>query len=468
MGIIYSDMATKLITGEELWHIINNLGQPDIWVGQPKLYENNFNTIKKAVDNLINSPDKTSVAQIINWANDKKSKRTPLYLACEINPGYMRQFEIIELLLSVRGIDINKYGYYNDINKERGSIKKLINNHFSNLKILPPGQTPLWIASSKGFTETVKILLDNNANVNLYNYKVRTPLWIAARNNHLEVIKLLLLTGADVNIADINGKTPINVASDAGRELIEEHNKKLIEEQTKIAKDIEEPPENPPGEQNKESWSELTKRKINALGKWKDETTDALRKWNDETIDAAVMSLPSLTAKGLEERREWLKKRREEQEMERADVKKVKAALDDPRLDQTEKISRLDPFLNPLLGPVARWVAKRKAVSEMKRAKREEEAKDKRLARILEKQEKRDAIEDKKEAAAEAAAAEAAARRTRYKWTGGGSLKMKKSTRKSRRKNKTTLKNTTRKSRRKNKTTLKNATINRSSKIKFL
>ena len=39
----------------------------------------------------------------------------------------------------------------------------------------------------------------------------------------------------------------------------------------------------------------------------------------------------------------------------------------------------------------------------------------------------------------------------------GGSLKMKKSTRKSRRKNKTTLKNTTRKSRRKNKTTLKNS-----------
>lgn len=373
MGIIYSDMATKLITGERLWNAINKL-ETGNWYGHFDAYAEQFNTIEYEVDKLIKSPDKNSVAQIINWANDKKRKRTPLYLACEINPGYMRQFEIIELLLRVPGIDINKYGYYNDndINKKYLRIQELINEPV-------PGQTPLWIASSEGFTETVKILLANNANVNLYNYKVRTPLWIAAKNNHLEVIKLLLSKGANVNIADINGKTPIDVASDEGR--------KLIEKRKKIVKDIENPqtiqitskvepnPETKAPAAGKKTWSEWAREKM-----------------------------------GLKERPAQIKTKQQEIVRSRP-VNKV------PFID------RIDPWVEPVLGPAANLLAMRWIREENEKREREEKkryAADKEIERLARLKDWEDEEENTNK---------------------GGALKMKKTTRKSRRKNKTTLKN---------------------------
>ncbi|MFB3111225.1 MAG: ankyrin repeat domain-containing protein, partial [Gemmatimonadales bacterium] len=64
------------------------------------------------------------------------------------------------------------------------------------------GVTPLWRASLNGDTETVKLLLDANADVNAARKTDGvTPLYVASQNGHTETVKLLLDAKADVNAA---------------------------------------------------------------------------------------------------------------------------------------------------------------------------------------------------------------------------------------------------------------------------
>ena len=61
------------------------------------------------------------------------------------------------------------------------------------------GVTPLWRASLNGDTETVKLLLDANADVNAKVHaggKDYTPLSMAIARGHAEIVKLLKEHGA--------------------------------------------------------------------------------------------------------------------------------------------------------------------------------------------------------------------------------------------------------------------------------
>ena len=56
------------------------------------------------------------------------------------------------------------------------------------------------MAALKGHTETVKLLLENKADVNACRTDDgATPLYIAAHKGHTETVKLLLENKADVN-----------------------------------------------------------------------------------------------------------------------------------------------------------------------------------------------------------------------------------------------------------------------------
>jgi len=70
----------------------------------------------------------------------------------------------------------------------------LISTHGEDVNIRCGGRgTPLHGASSEGHLETVRILLDRGANVNIKaGYLDRTPLCIAHDHQHLEVMRLLL------------------------------------------------------------------------------------------------------------------------------------------------------------------------------------------------------------------------------------------------------------------------------------
>ena len=58
------------------------------------------------------------------------------------------------------------------------------------------GQTPLMLASSRGHTEVVSVLLAHGADVSSKDTNGSTALIKASGENHTEVVKLLLAHGA--------------------------------------------------------------------------------------------------------------------------------------------------------------------------------------------------------------------------------------------------------------------------------
>jgi hypothetical protein len=71
-------------------------------------------------------------------------------------------------------------------------------------------ETPLMIASIKGYLETAKLLLDNGADVNKPGW---TPLHYAASKGNIEMIRLLLEENAYIDTASPNGTTPLMMAA---------------------------------------------------------------------------------------------------------------------------------------------------------------------------------------------------------------------------------------------------------------
>lgn len=63
----------------------------------------------------------------------------------------------------------------------------------------PENVTPLMLASTKGYLDIVKILLENRADVSLMNSHGETALVQAVSNGHIEIVKILLDKGSDPN-----------------------------------------------------------------------------------------------------------------------------------------------------------------------------------------------------------------------------------------------------------------------------
>ncbi len=76
------------------------------------------------------------------------------------------------------------------------------------------GTTALMFAAQKGYTEIVRILLNNDANVNLASRRFGlTALMLAAAHKQPDSARLLLAAGADVNAKNDDGSTALMVAS---------------------------------------------------------------------------------------------------------------------------------------------------------------------------------------------------------------------------------------------------------------
>jgi ankyrin repeat protein len=71
------------------------------------------------------------------------------------------------------------------------------------------GDTLLMIESSyENNIETIKLLIDNNVNINAKNNKGNTAL-INASNNNFEIVKLLIDSGVNVNDTNNKGESPL-------------------------------------------------------------------------------------------------------------------------------------------------------------------------------------------------------------------------------------------------------------------
>ena len=100
---------------------------------------------------------------------------------------------------------LEQFNVLNTTQKEKEEEQQL--QYFSKLTI------SIIEAAKIGNTEVVKLLLKENADVNIQNENGWTSLMLASLNGHSQVVELLLKANADVNIQDEDGWTALMIAS---------------------------------------------------------------------------------------------------------------------------------------------------------------------------------------------------------------------------------------------------------------
>ena len=73
------------------------------------------------------------------------------------------------------------------------------------------GQIALHYASTHNHLQIIKMLIDNNANINLKDKIGMTPLHLTALGGHREATKIIINSGALLNLVNIYGETPLDV-----------------------------------------------------------------------------------------------------------------------------------------------------------------------------------------------------------------------------------------------------------------
>lgn len=100
-------------------------------------------------------------------------------------------------------------------------LKKLLSTGISS-DCFSRGLTPLNAASIAGRLDTVNMLLDRGASIDLRDQEQDTPLKNAAREGHLDVVNILIEHGANVNAHGKALSTPYTSASFYGHKRVME------------------------------------------------------------------------------------------------------------------------------------------------------------------------------------------------------------------------------------------------------
>jgi uncharacterized protein len=133
------------------------------------------------------------------------------------------------LFMSCIGVDYQTGAYYQDheqVNKagkaaEAGDTEtlKLLLEKDVNVNAVDDYGSNLLLttAAGHGHIDVVKLLLEKGAEVNATGKKDKiTALMAASLNDHTEIVRLLLEKGANVNAKDIVGGTALGAAKEAG------------------------------------------------------------------------------------------------------------------------------------------------------------------------------------------------------------------------------------------------------------
>lgn len=79
------------------------------------------------------------------------------------------------------------------------------------------GHTPLFLACNVGYLDTVKLLVDNGADINALTEELETPLMHSAGKGNYPVVEYLIKNGARLNEQDKDGHTALIIACISGR-----------------------------------------------------------------------------------------------------------------------------------------------------------------------------------------------------------------------------------------------------------
>ena len=154
---------------------------------------------------------------------------TPLYVDFIVGNRLGNQMEIAKLLLA-KGVDINgwvrDFGsvlHYAAMMGSSQAIKDLLALGANINLPCNGGQTPLLTAikSNEHSLETVRLLVENGADVNRGDDSGWTPLHEACSKGDLELVKYLISKGADKSLQNKDGATPFAVISQEHQDLID-------------------------------------------------------------------------------------------------------------------------------------------------------------------------------------------------------------------------------------------------------
>jgi len=219
--------------------------------------KNNFSNYimaKRIKDKNVNLEDKlesTSLHAAIN-ANDKemtfkllengaaikvnKNSVAPMYLAAQSGNG-----EIIKKLLEYKDNVDTIFGNDSALGRATSfghveAVRVLIQNN-ATIDLTPVGGvTPLFMACQEGFVEIAELLINAKANVNFcFAYKnsitgeprTMTPIGVAIQNNHQDIINLLIKNGAHLPTTQ-NVPMILENTSDANDEKNKKSNNNLV------------------------------------------------------------------------------------------------------------------------------------------------------------------------------------------------------------------------------------------------
>ncbi len=166
----------------------------------------------------------------------KKKDKSPFSLFCVLDGEKGLQKDLENVILAAAKL------------KDTKIIKYMIKNGASVNFLCEPITTipqthkttrtsPLHLAVNHGLHDTIAILLENNANVNVLDHKQRGPLHIAVSNADSVATRMLLFRGADPHLLDASGSTALQIASKYGHvELVRillDHNAQIFHESQK-------------------------------------------------------------------------------------------------------------------------------------------------------------------------------------------------------------------------------------------
>jgi uncharacterized protein len=167
--------------------------------------------------NAVKAGDETKVRDLLKANADFGKVKDEKGVSAVLQAVYNGRDKIANILIATGiKLDIFEASATGETKRVRQLLanKRELVNQFS-----PDGFTPLGLASFFGHLDTVRLLLDKGAKVDVpsKNSLKAVPLRSASVAGHLEVSKLLIARGANVNALGEGGETPLHEVAGVGR-----------------------------------------------------------------------------------------------------------------------------------------------------------------------------------------------------------------------------------------------------------